>query len=79
MHELDAIETINFDQLATAMDRLLLYRGRLPQHRRRPEQISPDRTLIVRPRRRDFDAATIVVSSLVSGLLFAFVALAGLV
>jgi hypothetical protein len=32
MHALDAIEAINFEQLATATDRLLLRRGRLPKH-----------------------------------------------
>ena len=33
MYDADAIEAINFEQLATATDRLLLRRGRLPRYR----------------------------------------------
>ncbi|HWO26101.1 MAG TPA: hypothetical protein VNO30_45555 [Kofleriaceae bacterium] len=90
MYELDAIETINVDQLTTAMDRLLLHRGRLPQHRLHPEPSPAERTVLVRPRRsvrprrlapprrHDFDAQTIVVSSLVSCALFLLVTLLAL-
>lgn len=33
MYDADAIEAINFEQLATATDRLLLRRGQLAKHR----------------------------------------------
>jgi hypothetical protein len=78
MYELDAIETVNFGPPATATDRRLLHRWHIPQHWPSTGQSSPDRTIIVRPRKRDFDAATILVSSLVSGVFFAFAAFAAL-
>jgi hypothetical protein len=78
MNQLDAIETINFEPLAAATDRLLPHRGRIPQHRPDTDQPSPDRTVIVRPRGRHFDATTIFVSSVVSGLFLAFATFAAL-
>lgn len=57
MYELQAIETINFQPLAAATDRLLLHWGPRPWHAPGTEQISPDRTAIVRPRRRDLAVA----------------------
>jgi hypothetical protein len=55
MYELQAIETINSQPLAAATDRLLLHWGRPSWHAPGTDQISPDRTAIVRPRRRDLD------------------------
>ena len=83
MYDPVAIETINFEQLATATDRLLLYRGQVPQHRPSTKQIGPgadgpERTVIVRPRRRSFDRATVLISSVATGLFVAFAALAAL-
>lgn len=84
MHDLDAIETINLEQLATATDRRLLHRGCVPRHHPSTSELAPaagapDRTMIVRPRRRDFDATTILVSSVATGLFFAFAIVAALV
>ena len=84
MYDLDAIETINFEQLATATDRLLLHRGQVPKHRPSTKQIeplpgSPECTVIVRPRRRSFDATTLLVSSVATGMFVAFATIAALV
>lgn len=86
MYNLDAIETINFEQIATATDRLLLHRGRVPKHRPSQRTLArpvaapaPEHTMIVRTRRRGFDGTTILVSSVVSGAFFAFAAIAALV
>lgn len=84
MYNLDAIETINFEQLATATDRLLLHRGRVPKHRPaqrplRPAAPAADHTVFVRTPRRSFDSTTILVSSVVTGAFFAFAAIAALV
>lgn len=43
------------------------------------KQLGPDGTVIVRPRRRDFDAATILVSGVASLLFCAFATIASLV
>lgn len=83
MEDLEAIEAINFEQLATATDRLLLHRGRVPRHRPSTQELarledSPERTMIVRPRRRGFDAGTLLVSSVATGVLAAFATFAAL-
>jgi hypothetical protein len=41
MYDADAIEAINFEQLATATDRLLLRRGRLPRYRPSLPSLAP--------------------------------------
>jgi hypothetical protein len=41
MYDADAIEAINFEQLATATDRLLLRRGRLPRYRPSMPSLAP--------------------------------------
>jgi len=41
MYDADAIEAINFEQLVTATDRLLLRRGRLPKHRPSMPSLAP--------------------------------------
>jgi len=86
MYDLDAIETINFEQLATATDRLLLHRGRVPRYRPSTNPTDPEsieRTVIVRRRRRPrgrLGASTrLLVSSVVTGLCFALATLAALV
>ena len=75
MYDIDAIEAINFEQLATVTDRLLL-RGRVTRRRLstnkiivrndhaafRPE-LADDRTLLVRRTNR-FPAGLAVVTSL---------------
>ena len=48
-------------------------------HGQDTNRIGPDRTVIVRPRRPGFDATTILVSSVVSSVFFAFAAVAALV
>lgn len=83
MYDPVAIETINFEQLATATDRLLLYRGQVPPHRPSTKPLAPgadapERTVIVRPRRRSFDRATVLISSVATGLFVAFATLAAL-
>jgi hypothetical protein len=80
MFDLDAIETINFEQLATATDRLLLHRGQVPRHRLDSKPFDPERTVLVRRRRRrGFVATGLLVSSVVTGVLSAFAAIAVLV
>jgi hypothetical protein len=88
MQDLEAIEAINFEQLATATDRLLLHRGRVPRHRTGPSPIvpvapvpvedAPERTVIVRPRRHRFDSRTLLVSSVATCVFSAFAAIAAL-
>jgi len=41
MYDADAIEVINFEQLATATDRILLRRGRLPRYRPSLPSLAP--------------------------------------
>jgi len=79
MHDLEAIETINIEQLATATDRLLLHRGQVPRHRPDTQPISPARTMIVRSHRRGFDATTVLVSSIATSVFCAFATVAMLV
>jgi hypothetical protein len=78
MHDLDAIETINFEQLATATDRLLLHRGQVPKHRPSATELAPDHTIVIRPSRRSFDSTTILVSSVATAMFFAFATIAAL-
>jgi hypothetical protein len=83
MYHLDAIEAINFEQLATATDRLLLHGGRLPRHRPSASQGAsadgaPERTALMRAQRGGVHAPTILVSSVVTGALVGFATFAGL-
>lgn len=83
MEHLEAIEAINFEQLVTATDRLLLHRGRVPRHRPSTNPIAvleeaPERTMIVRPRRRGFDQRTLLVTSVATGVFTAFATFAAL-
>jgi len=41
MYDADAIEAINFEQLATTTDRLLIRRGHVPKHRPSISSIVP--------------------------------------
>ena len=53
MYDVDAIEAINFEQLVTVTDRLLLRGGRMPKRRPSTNRIGPrleaiDRTVVIR-------------------------------
>lgn len=47
MYDADAIEAINFEQLATVTDRLLLRRGRPSKHRISTKRIGPAMAMLV--------------------------------
>lgn len=52
MYDVDAIEAINFEQLVTVTDRLLLRQGRMPKRRPSTARIGPsletiERTVII--------------------------------
>ncbi len=81
MYDADAIEAINFEQLVTVTDRLLLRRGRVSKRRPSTARIGPppeteasERTVIIaRPARRVAVDATVVLSSAILTIL-AFIA-----
>jgi hypothetical protein len=76
MYDADAIEAINFEQLVTVTDRLLLRRGRMPKRRPSTARIGPqieaaERTVIIhRPARRAVDATVVLSSAILTVLLF---------
>ena len=74
MYDVDAIESINFEQLATVTDRLLLRGGRPSKHRPSTARIGPslealDRTVCVRVSER-VDLTVVLSSAIVTVLLF---------
>lgn len=82
MYDVDAIEAINFEQLVTVTDRLLLRRGRIPKRRPSTQRIGPhvedpafERTVIVRPARRAAIDPTVVLSSAIVTILVFIAAL----
>lgn len=76
MYDVDAIEAINFEQLVTVTDRLLLRQGRGSKRRLSTSRIGPppvveERTQIIhRPQRRAVDATVVLSSAIVTILLF---------
>ena len=78
MYDADAIEAINFEQLVTVTDRLLLRRGRVPKRRPSTARIGPphhveaaERTVIIqRPRRRAVDVTVVLSSAIITILMF---------
>ena len=78
MYDADAIEAINFEQLVTVTDRLLLRRGRVSKRRPSTARIGPppeleaaERTVIIqRPNRRTVDATVVLSSAILTVLLF---------
>jgi hypothetical protein len=76
MYDADAIEAINFEQLVTVTDRLLLRRGRPSKRRISTARIGPsleaiERTVIIqRPNRRGVDATVVLSSAILTILLF---------
>lgn len=78
MYDADAIEAINFEQLVTVTDRLLLRRGRPSKRRISTSRIGPsleaiERTVIIqrqRPQRRAVDATVVLSSAILTILLF---------
>ena len=79
MYDVDAIEAINFEQLVTVTDRLLLRQGRVPKRRPSTARIGPsleaakgrhaeiDRTVIIQ--RKPAINPTVVLSSAILTLL----------
>jgi hypothetical protein len=84
MYDADAIEAINFEQLVTVTDRLLLRRGRVPKRRPSTARIGPppqleaaERTVIIhRPAKRAAVDATVVLSSAILTILLFIAVLA---
>lgn len=72
MYDIDALEAINFEQLVTPTDRLLLRRGRLPKHRAIPASAA-ERTMVVRSRRTRVGTTAILFASTLSFVLAVFV------
>jgi hypothetical protein len=76
MYDADAIEAINFEQLVTVTDRLLLRRGRPSKRRISTARIGPsldalERTVIIqRPQRTAVDATVVLSSAILTILLF---------
>jgi hypothetical protein len=79
MYDVDAIEAINFEQLVTVTDRLLLRQGRGSKRRLSTSRIGPppvveaaaERTQIVHlPRRAAVDATVVLSSAILTILLF---------
>jgi hypothetical protein len=76
MYDADAIEAINFEQLVTVTDRLLLRRGRPSKRRISTARIGPsleaiERTVIIqRPHRRTVDTTVVLSSAILTILLF---------
>ena len=76
MYDVDAIEAINFEQLVTVTDRLLLRKGRVPKRRPSTARIGPaleavERTVIIqRPRRSTIDATVVLSSAILTLLIF---------
>ena len=84
MYDADAIEAINFEQLVTVTDRMLLRRGPVPKRRPSTARIGPpleaaERTVIMhRPKKKHRSAvdATVVLSSAILTILLFIAVLA---
>lgn len=77
MYDADAIEAINFEQLVTVTDRLLLRRGRVPKRRPSTARIGPapqleaaERTVIIHARRPAIDVTVVLSSAILTILIF---------
>jgi hypothetical protein len=79
MYDVDAIEAINFEQLATVTDRLLLRGNRLPKRRPSTNRISVyaqpgayDRTVFVRraAAKKPIDPTIVLGSAILTTLVF---------
>jgi hypothetical protein len=82
MYDVDAIEAINFEQLVTVTDRLLLRQGRVPKRRPSTARIGPsleaakgrqatiERTVIIQRPPRAVDARVVLGSAILPILLF---------
>ena len=77
MYDVDAIEAINFEQLVTVTDRLLLRRGRVPKRRPSTNRIGPrlseavERTEVMhRPARSAVNPTIVLSSAIITTLLF---------
>ena len=74
MYDADAIEAINFEQLATVTDRLLLRRGRVTKCRPSTTRLvveAAERTVITRSApRAPVDITVVLSSAIVTTLLF---------
>ena len=74
MYDVDAIEAINFEQLVTVTDRLLLRQGRMPKRRPSTARIGPsieaiDRTVIIQ-RRPAINPKVVLSSAILTLLVF---------
>ena len=78
MYDVDAIEAINFEQLATVTDRLLFRGGRLPKRRPSTNRIGVyaqpeayDRTVFVRrPVKKPIDPTVVLGSAIITTMVF---------
>ena len=75
MYDVDAIEAINFEQLVTVTDRLLLRQGRVPKRRPSTARIGPsleavERTVIIQRPRRAIDTTVVLSSAILTLLIF---------
>jgi hypothetical protein len=88
MYDADAIEAINFEQLVTVTDRMLLRGSRMPKRRPSTNRIGPplvldsasadsaERTVIVKRPKRVLDATTIMLGSAIVVVLMCIATLA---
>jgi hypothetical protein len=81
MYDVDAIEAINFEQLATVTDRLLLRRGRVSKRRPSTSRIGPvyvpepiEKTIVMRVPRNQHHAAKLAALGSVLFAIALFVA-----
>jgi len=75
MYDVDAIEAINFEQLVTVTDRLLLRQGRVPKRRPSTARIGPsletiERTVIIHRPKPAVDARVVLGSAILTLLIF---------
>jgi hypothetical protein len=82
MYDVDAIEAINFEQLVTVTDRLLLRGGRIPKRRPSTNRIGPrlleaaERTVVIkRPRAPMLRKQAIDTTAIVLGTAILTIAL----
>ena len=72
MYDVDVIEAINFEQLVTRTDRLLIRGGRLPKHRPSTNRIGPaleaEQTMFVR--RNAVDLRVVLTSAILTVAFF---------
>jgi hypothetical protein len=79
MYDADAIEAINFEQLVTMTDRLLLRGSRLPKRRpstnrsglwQLPEPASCERTVVIQRPVKPINSTIVLSSAIITTLLF---------